>query len=161
MYWSNTIMRVTCVRVQRCKWQLKNCPQTWKKKGSSLLTSAKKIDRPDLFLLEKWLVRMVFVHQECHQSGANVRKMVDQLLAKKNDSQNRQMLVRVQMRTKRSRCKTTTVHLRMALIKFGMVQYLRKCMSRTAMQQWEKNLYVMDVWGKGMQTKIVITTHAV
>ena len=59
-------------------------------------------DRPDLTLLETWLIRMglVLSIKECHQPRANKRKMIDQKLTRKNDSKNCQMLVRVRRRNK-------------------------------------------------------------
>ena len=80
-------------------------PQALKEKWW-FYVDGKDEDWPDLFMFEKWLSRMAFVHEEFssfigEQNATQIEK---------NDSRRHRTSVQVQTCKKPSRLKTTTVH---------------------------------------------------
>ena len=108
-------MRATCVQVQHCNAKL--LPNL-KEKRFFFVDECQE-DRPDLTLLEKWLARMAFVH-EGMPSTKSERKEDERPNANKEKRFSKSSNISASSNAN----ETKQMQKRMALIKYGTVQYL-------------------------------------
>ena len=139
---------------------IEKLPPNLKKKWFFFVDECQE-DRPDLTLLEKWLARMAFVH-EGMPSTKSIRKEDDQPNANKEKGFSKSSNISVSSKANETKqMQNNNCPLADGTHKIWNCPIFKKMNVTDRYAAVRKNAYVMDVWGKGMQSKIVMSTRAV